>query len=67
MSATWAFSIAVIALVIGAVCSTLHQSLRTLARSKIEQHAGAGSTNLQARAEKILEDRTGHASSIALP
>lgn len=67
MSATWAFSIAVLALIIGAVCSMLHQSLRTLARSKIDQHAGGGSNNLQARAGKILEDRTGHASSIALP
>ncbi|GAB5497350.1 MAG: hypothetical protein Phyf2KO_24300 [Phycisphaerales bacterium] len=67
MSATWAFWIAVIALYVGAVCSTLHQSLRTLSRSKLDQLAGGGTDGLRNRTAKIIEDRTGHASSIALP
>lgn len=67
MSAAWAFWIALAALVLSAVCTTLHLSLRGLSRSRLDQLAGAGSEGLQQRATRILEDRPGHASSIALP
>lgn len=67
MNATWAFWIALLALFIGALCSTLHQSLRSFSRSRFDQLLGGSSEGLRARAVKILEDRTGHASSIALP
>ncbi len=67
MTATLAFWVALASLVFGAVCSTLHLSLRGLSRSKIEQLADRGSPGSKARTTKILEDRTGHAASIALP
>lgn len=67
MSAIVAFWLAFAALVLGALCSTLHLSLRGLSRSKMEQLADLGSPGLRARAARILEDRTGHAASVALP
>lgn len=67
MTAALALWIALASLVIGAVCSTLHLSLRGLSRSRLEQLAERGSAGLRARAGRILEDRTGHAASIALP
>lgn len=67
MTATLAFWIAFASLVFGAVCSTLHLSLRGLSRSRLELLAEQKSRNLRARAGRILEDRTGHAASIALP
>lgn len=67
MTATLAFWVAFAALVFGALCSTLHLSLRGLSRSRVEQLAERGSGGLRERAGKILEDRSGHAASIALP
>ena len=67
MTAMMAFWVAVVSLVFGAVCSTLHLSLRGLSRSRIDQLAERGSDGLRVRATKILVDRTGHAASIALP
>lgn len=67
MSATMAFWLGLSALVMGALCSTLHLSLRGLSRSKMEQLADLGSPGLRARAARILEDRSGHAASVALP
>ena len=67
MTAALALWVAFAALIFGAVCSTLHLSLRGLSRSKVEQLADRGSEGLRERASKILEDRSGHASSIALP
>jgi putative hemolysin len=67
MSSGLAFGVTAVALFGGAVCSTLHQSLRGLSRSKFDTKVEGGSKGLQARACKILEDRTGHAASIALP
>lgn len=67
MSAGLALGISAAALLGGAVCSTLHLSLRGLSRSRFDFMVEGGSAGLQARAAKILEDRTGHASSIALP
>ncbi len=67
MTAMLAFWVAVVSLIVGAVCSTLHLSLRGLSRSKIDQLAERGSDGVRERAAKILVDRSGHASSIALP
>ncbi|PHQ78396.1 MAG: hypothetical protein COB69_10070 [Phycisphaera sp.] len=67
MSAGWAFAITAVALIVGTVCSTLHQSLRSLSRSKFDNMAQGNKAGLRARACKILEDRTGHAAAIALP
>ena len=67
MTATMAFWVAVVSLIFGAVCSALHLSLRGLSRSKIDQLAERGADGLRERASKIMADRTGHASSIALP
>src|SRR5690606_11415749 len=67
MTAMLAFWVAVVSLIVGAVCSALHLSLRGLSRSKIDQLAERGSDGVRERAAKILVDRSGHASSIALP
>ena len=67
MTAMMAFWVMVVSLICGAVCSALHLSLRGLSRSKLDQLAERGSGGLRERATKILVDRTGHASSIALP
>lgn len=67
MTAALAFWIAFASLVLGAVCSTLHLSMRGLSRARLELLAERGSPSLRARAGRILEDRTGHAASIALP
>ena len=75
MTATLAFWVAFAALVFGAVCSTLHLSLRGLSRSKVEQLADRGSESLRERdltprtrkplAEFVFGERYGEASPIA--
>ncbi|MGP1273632.1 MAG: hemolysin family protein [Phycisphaerales bacterium] len=56
------------AVVLGAVCSAVHQSLRSLSRSRLEHLAETRPDSAdRARLGRILDDRTGHAASVALP
>ncbi|MEO1535591.1 MAG: hypothetical protein AAFS11_08535, partial [Planctomycetota bacterium] len=65
---TWAPIIGVAAVLLGAVCSAVHQSLRSLSRSRLEDLAESRRDDADRdRLNKIVEDRTGHAASVALP
>lgn len=67
MSASAAL-IGVGAVLLGAVCSAVHQSLRSLSRSRLEHLAETRrSDSDRDRLNRIVEDRTGHAASVALP
>lgn len=67
MTTTVAFWVAALGMVLSAVLSVLHHALRTLSRSRLEHLAEASSPKAQARANQILDNRSGHAASIALP
>ena len=67
MTATIAFWVAALGVILSAVLSVLHHALRTLSRARFEHLAEAASPKAHTRALKILEDRPGHAASIALP
>ncbi|MEL6499231.1 MAG: hemolysin family protein [Planctomycetota bacterium] len=65
---TWAPIIGVAAVLLGAVCSAVHQSLRSLSRSRLEDLAESRRDDAdRERLNKIVDDRTGHAASVALP
>ncbi len=64
----WAPTIGVAAVLLGAVCSAIHQSLRSLSRSRLEILAETRRNAVERqRLSKIVDDRTGHAASVALP
>lgn len=63
-SAAW---VAAGSVLLGAVCSAVHQSLRSLSRSRLELLAEHRGEATRERITRILDDRTGHAASVALP
>ncbi|MEM9165630.1 MAG: hemolysin family protein [Planctomycetota bacterium] len=60
--------IMLLSLLIASICSTVHQSLRSLSRSRLDDLAEKATAQAsRERLDTILDDRTGHAASVALP
>ena len=65
---TTALWIGIGSVALGAVCSAVHQSLRSLSRSRLEHLVETRrDSSDRKRLTRILDDRTGHAASVALP
>lgn len=67
MNGIWWFWIALGALLVGALLSTLQVSLRHLTRASAEEAAEGGSAGVTARMTRIANDPTGHSAAVALP
>ncbi|MEO1584972.1 MAG: hemolysin family protein [Planctomycetota bacterium] len=63
-----ALLIGIAAIIAGAACSSVYQSLRSLSRSRLEDLAETRRTVTQReQLGRIIDDRAGHAASVALP
>lgn len=68
MSPALAILLALGAMLIGAICSTLHQALRDLSHKRLDELVRAGiSEAVFRRLDRILDDPVGHAMAIAVP
>ncbi len=68
MSALVWIGVATLALVVGAVLSTLVQALRDLSRTTLEEIAAIrNQPRASERAQLIMEDVDGHLAAVALP
>lgn len=68
MSPAASLLLSVGAVVVGAVCATLHQALRDLSQTRIDDLVRGGiSPSKQRSLDAILDDPVGHAMAIAIP